>query len=122
MARECTSCAFFVFISSGLTSVVKILIFSGSVSARQITYEYSIDDVTATWIEVNLVSPILHTYVRTYIARIDPSFKASRLSARQLHNVYCACGLNWNQQGNWTVCTAWLTRLAKDCQVSTKDP
>ena len=72
-ARECTSC---VFISTGLISVVNVLIFGGSVSVRRITYEYSIDDVTVTWIEVNLVSPILHTYVRTYIARIDPSFKA----------------------------------------------
>ena len=29
-------------------------LFGGSVSARRTTYEYSIDDVTATWIEVKL--------------------------------------------------------------------
>ena len=33
------------------------LVFGGSVSARRITYEYSIDDVTATWIVVNSASP-----------------------------------------------------------------
>ena len=54
-ARECTSCAF--SFSSGIISVVNVFVFGGSVSARQITYEHSIDDVTATWIEVNLVSP-----------------------------------------------------------------
>ena len=41
-ARECTSCVFFFF-SSGL-----VFVFGGSVSARRITYENSIDDVTAT--------------------------------------------------------------------------
>ena len=49
-ARECTSCVFF---PSGLISV-SIFVFGGSVGARG--YEYSIDDVTATWIEVYLVS------------------------------------------------------------------
>ena len=58
-ARECTSCVF--FFSSGIISLVNIFVFGGSVSARRITYEYSIDDVTATRIEVNLVSPILNT-------------------------------------------------------------
>ena len=42
-ARECTSC---IFIPSGLISVVNTFVFGGSVSARRITYEYSIDDVT----------------------------------------------------------------------------
>ena len=55
-ARESTSCVFFFF-SSGVISVVDIFVFAGSVSARWTTYECSIDDVTATWIEVNLVSP-----------------------------------------------------------------
>ena len=54
-ARECTSCVF-VF-SSGLISVVDIFVFGGSVSAQRITYECSMDDVTATWIRVSLVSP-----------------------------------------------------------------
>ena len=56
-ARECTSCCVLFVFSSGIISVVNIFVFGGSVSARQITYEHSIDDVTATWIEVNLVSP-----------------------------------------------------------------
>ena len=45
------------FFSSGLISVVNIFVFGGSVSARRVTYGYSIGDVTATWIEVNLASP-----------------------------------------------------------------
>ena len=64
-ARECTSCA--VFFSSGIISVVNIFVFGGSVSVQQITYEYSIDDVTATWIEVNLVSPHID---RTCVQRL----------------------------------------------------
>ena len=36
--------------------------------------------------------------------------------------MYCTCALSWNQHGTWTVCTAWLTRSAKDRRVSTKDP
>ena len=37
------------------------LVFIGSVvsiSAWQITYEYSIDDITTTWMRVNLASPL----------------------------------------------------------------
>ena len=37
------------------------LVFVGSVvsiSAWQITYEYSIDDITTTWMRVNLASPL----------------------------------------------------------------
>ena len=49
------------FFPSVLISVVSIFVFGGSASARRITYEYSIDDVTATWIEVNLVSPLLQS-------------------------------------------------------------
>ena len=45
------------FFSSSVISVVNTCVFVGSVSVRQITYEYSIDDVTTTWILVNLVSP-----------------------------------------------------------------
>ena len=50
---------FFFPLVSGI-SVVNIFVFGGSVSARRITCEYSIDDVTATWIEVNLASPFCH--------------------------------------------------------------
>ena len=46
-----------LFFCCGIISVVNIFIFGGSVSLRWTTYEYLIDDVTATWIEVNLVSP-----------------------------------------------------------------
>ena len=43
---------FVCFFPSGIISVVNIFVFGGSVSAQRITYEYSINDVTATWIEV----------------------------------------------------------------------
>ena len=46
-----------LFFPYGIVSVVNIFVFGGSVSARRIAYGYSIDDVTATWIEVNLISP-----------------------------------------------------------------
>ena len=36
------------FFFSGIISVVNIFVFDGSVSARQITYGYSIDDVSTT--------------------------------------------------------------------------
>ena len=49
------------FLSSGLISVVNTFVFGGSVSARRITYGYSIDDVTTTWIVVNLASPMFQT-------------------------------------------------------------
>ena len=55
------------FFPSSIISVVNIFVFGGSVSARWITYEYSIDDVTATWIEVNLVSPYLQNGLRQLI-------------------------------------------------------
>ena len=61
-----------VFFSSGLISVVNIFVFGGSVSARWITYEYSIDDVTATWIEVIPVSPMyIHSASIPRSHRID---------------------------------------------------
>ena len=58
-----------VFFSSGIISV---FVFGGLVGARRITYGYSIEDVTATWIEVNLVSPFsnldaVFTEIRKYV-------------------------------------------------------
>ena len=47
----------YFFFSSSVITEVNTFVFIGSVSAQRITYEYSIDDVTATWIVVNLVSP-----------------------------------------------------------------
>ena len=38
--------------------MVNTNVFVGSVSARWITYDYSIDDVTPTYIVVNLASPL----------------------------------------------------------------
>ena len=44
----------FFFFSSSVEGVVNTFVFVGSVSVRQIAYEYSTDDVTPTWIMVNL--------------------------------------------------------------------
>ena len=56
-ARECTS-FFFQFFSLVLYKCCEHFVFGGSVSARLITYEYLIKDVIATWIVVNLASPL----------------------------------------------------------------
>ena len=59
-ARDCTRCtSFFLFFSSSVKGVVNTFVFVGSASARRITYECSIDDVAATRIVVNLVSPLV---------------------------------------------------------------
>ena len=60
-ARDCTRCTFFL---SSVKGVVNTFVFVGSVSVQWITYKYSTDDVTATWILVNLVSPLINTNSR----------------------------------------------------------
>ena len=61
-ARECTSCTFF---PSGHISVVNTFIgFVVFISARQVTYEHSIHDITVICIMVNLAFPVRTIYTR----------------------------------------------------------
>ena len=66
--------------------MVNIFVFGGSVSARRITHEYSIHDVTTTWTEVNLVSPVHNTVGSTIETNIFLHFKLC-----ERRNSECTC-------------------------------